>query len=266
LCNRADDFGDFARTLLYSEVPHYFTWTPTKKWMRREQGTPIEACPGLFKSKTLRRVFTVNPRQTECFYLQLLLVNVTSPLSYKDICKVNGQKYPMYKSDLINTELNRELQYNIVEMAVMCDDIVFNIRNRTGNLNLQISVEIYNRTLIFIEDICLMMSNKILCQLGMTAPNRQMHDVFHQKLQYENYYDVNTLKESIEINLPLLNDEQKFVFDTLMKVINDGTGGIYFFEAPGGTGKTFFITLILATIRSKKLNCSCFIKHCSNFP
>jgi type II secretory pathway predicted ATPase ExeA len=59
------------------------------------------------------------------------------------------------------------------------------------------------------------------------------------------------LKESIQINLSLLNEKQKYVFDTLMKVINDGTGRIYFLGAPGGTGKTFLITLILATIHSK---------------
>jgi DNA replication protein DnaC len=36
-----------------------------------------------------------------------------------------------------------------------------------------------------------------------------------------------------------------------MKVINDGTGRIYFLGASGGTGKTFLITLILAKIRKK---------------
>ncbi|XP_055910503.1 uncharacterized protein LOC129944866 [Eupeodes corollae] len=97
LCNRADAFGAFTRTLLYSEVPRYFTWAATKKWMPRKQGTPIDACPGLFKSNTLGRVFTVNPKQTECFYLRLLLVNITGPLSFEHIRKVNGQQYPTYK-------------------------------------------------------------------------------------------------------------------------------------------------------------------------
>ena len=36
-----------------------------------------------------------------------------------------------------------------------------------------------------------------------------------------------------------------------MKTVDDGTGGIYFVDAPGGTGKTFVISLILAAIRSK---------------
>jgi hypothetical protein len=61
-----------------------------------------------------------------------------------------------------------------------------------------------------------------------------MHDPFHQKLQREKSYDLNTLKESIQINLSLLNEKQKYVFDTLMKVINDRTGGNYFLEAPVG--------------------------------
>lgn len=65
----------------------------TKKWMPLKQGTPIDACPSLFKSNSLTRVFTVNPRQTECFYLRSLLVNVTGPLSFQDIRKMNGQQY-----------------------------------------------------------------------------------------------------------------------------------------------------------------------------
>jgi len=36
-----------------------------------------------------------------------------------------------------------------------------------------------------------------------------------------------------------------------MKVVDDRKGGIYFLDAPGGTGKTFVISLILATSRSR---------------
>ena len=37
-----------------------------------------------------------------------------------------------------------------------------------------------------------------------------------------------------------------------MTVVDDGTGGgIYFLDAPGGTGKTFVISLILAAIWPK---------------
>ncbi len=36
--------------------------------------------------------------------------------------------------------------------------------------------EIYNETLIMVEDMCLLMANKVLSYLGMTAPNRHMRD------------------------------------------------------------------------------------------
>lgn len=120
-----------------------------------------------------------------------------------------------------------------------------------GNPNIQISEEIYNEALISIENMCLMMSNKLLIQLGLTAVNRPMHGSFNPEVHREKLYDLNTLKELIQINLPLLNNKQKYVFDILMKVTYDETGGIYFLDAPGGTGKTFFISLILVTISSQ---------------
>nr|XP_042907030.1 uncharacterized protein LOC122271095 [Parasteatoda tepidariorum] len=68
-----------------------------KKWTPRKQGTQVAACPGLFKSNALGRIFTVNPRQTECFYFRQLLVNVTDSLSFQDIRKVDGHQHPTYK-------------------------------------------------------------------------------------------------------------------------------------------------------------------------
>lgn len=65
--------------------------------MPRKQGIPVDACPGLFKSNTLGRVYTINPKQIECFYLRLLLINVIGPLSFENIRKVNGQQHSTYK-------------------------------------------------------------------------------------------------------------------------------------------------------------------------
>ncbi|CAG9835156.1 unnamed protein product [Diabrotica balteata] len=78
-----------------------------------------------------------------------------------------------------------------------------------------------------------------------------MDDAFNQELHREILCDLNTLKELIQTNLPLLNEQQKYVFDTLMKVTNDKTGRFSFLDAPGGTGKTFLISLILAKISSQ---------------
>jgi hypothetical protein len=44
--------------------------------------------------------------------------------------------------------------------------------------------------------------------------------------------------------------EQKLVYEIIMKHVSDNIGGIFFLDAPGGTGKTFLLKLILAAIRS----------------
>ncbi|KAL4127222.1 hypothetical protein QTP88_011412 [Uroleucon formosanum] len=85
----------------------------------------------------------------------------------------------------------------------------------------------------------------------MIAPNRSMHDAFNQELNRELQYNVDTLQEFVRNNVPLLNEQQKQVYETLMQAVDNNTGGLFFLDAPGGTGKTFVISLILATIRSR---------------
>ena len=52
-----------------------------------------------------------------------------------------------------------------------------------------------------------------------------------------------------------LNPEQKNVYDIILSSINSNEGKI-FLDAPGGTGKTFLINLLLAKVRfdKKKIN------------
>ncbi|XP_055522853.1 ATP-dependent DNA helicase PIF7-like [Wyeomyia smithii] len=45
-----------------------------------------------------------------------------------------------------------------------------------------------------------------------------------------------------------MNAEQRTVYDTIMNAISRLNGGFFFLDAPGGTGKTFLISLILATL------------------
>ncbi|CAB3260103.1 unnamed protein product [Arctia plantaginis] len=133
----------------------------------------------------------------------------------------------------------------------ICEDILHRLRIQTNNPDIQITDEIYNEGLILIEDQCLTIANKLLIEVGMIAPNRSMHDAFNQELNRELQYNVDTLQEFVRNNVPLLNEQQKQVYETLMQAVDNNTGGLFFLDAPGGTGKTFVISLILATIRSR---------------
>lgn len=132
----------------------------------------------------------------------------------------------------------------------MTEDILHRMRCTTSNPDLEITPDMHNEALILIEDMCLMIGNKLLVQLGMTAPNRAMFDVVNQEIHREEQYDRNELRIFVQTNVPKLNREQQIAYETIMQVF-DLDGAFVFLDAPGGTGKTFVLSLILAAIRSK---------------
>ncbi|GFX91419.1 ATP-dependent DNA helicase [Trichonephila clavipes] len=116
---------------------------------------------------------------------------------------------------------------------------------------MEFTEDIYNETLIHIEDKCLTIANKVLIQLGMPAPTRAEIGLFDVDLRREQSYNISDLQLYVQSNIPKLTCEQKGIYDRIMQMINDGVGGAFVLDAPGGTGKTFLIRLILATVRSK---------------
>ncbi|XP_039967865.1 ATP-dependent DNA helicase pif1-like [Bactrocera tryoni] len=133
----------------------------------------------------------------------------------------------------------------------MAEDILIRMRHRTRNQDLLLTLDMYNEALIALEDLCLAIANKALGQLGLPSANRPMHDLFDRELQHEREYDANELQTFVNLNVTKLNVHQRHVYDTIMQAVKNRTGGLYFLDAPGGTGKTFVISLILAAIRSQ---------------
>lgn len=68
-----------------------------KKGEPRKQGKPHPTFAGVFKAQTLGRLYTVHPKQRECFFLRLLLLNVQGPTSFKYLRTVNGKVFNTYK-------------------------------------------------------------------------------------------------------------------------------------------------------------------------
>lgn len=131
----------------------------------------------------------------------------------------------------------------------MSEDILNRVRINQQNPVVGFTPEIHNEALILIEDMCLMISHLALAQLGITAPNRAIHDMFNYDLQRESAYDIIDLSTYVAENVPKMLHEQKTAYDNIMHSINHETGTLFFMDAPGGTGKTFLISLILATVR-----------------
>ena len=54
----------------------------------------------------------------------------------------------------------------------------------------------------------------------------------------------------MQANQPKLVPDQRVAYDEVINSINNGEGKAFFLDAPGGTGKTFLINLLLAYVRS----------------
>ena len=67
----------------------------------------------------------------------------------------------------------------------------------------------------------------------------------------ETSYDVGQLDQHVSVNEPLLVKDQRAAYNVILDLVNRKTGGIVFLDAPGGTGKTFVINLLLAKIRQQ---------------
>ncbi|GFX01509.1 ATP-dependent DNA helicase [Trichonephila clavipes] len=277
-----------AKTLLYSEVPKFYTWnTLTKKFQRRKQGKAVEGHTNLYSSDALGRLYTVHPNNTECFYLRLLLINIRGPISFQDLRTVNGQLCATYRqacqelnllendahwdtalADASNTARPQQIRTLFAIILTTCfpsnpkdlwekykdymsEDILHRLRAANQNPDIQFTPNVYNEALILIEDICLTIANKALVQLGMPASNRPANNLFDRDLQREKHYDSDELGTFVRTNLPQLILEQRIAYDRIMRAITEQSGGLFFIDAPGGTGKTFLLSLILATIRSQ---------------
>lgn len=90
-----------------------------------------------------------------------------------------------------------------------------------------------------------------LIHFGMPSPNRPATDIINSEIQREQQFNMVSLTTFVENNEQLLTDEQKNVYDRINLSIAAEQGGFFFLDAPGGTGKTFLISLILARIRSQ---------------
>ena len=49
-----------------------------------------------------------------------------------------------------------------------------------------------------------------------------------------------------------LTGEQRAIFDAIQSSMQARGGGLHFIDAPGGTGKTFLLTLLLNSARAKR--------------
>jgi hypothetical protein len=277
---------DFAKTLLYCDVPKYYTWdAPGKFFKLRVQGTAVVGYPNVRETDALGRVYTVHPNNFECFFLRLLLHTVRGPTSFvalrtvngrvcatfREACQLHGlleddQQWDATMSEAAAAQSPARLRNLFALILTTCEpsnpkqlwesykeslteDILRETRRQNPGMNLDYTPDMFNQVLVILEDKTLQMAGKNLEKFDLPTPQRNSGDRLSTEMLRETSYDVKELDAYVAVNEPLLVPDQRAAYNAILDQIKREAGGIIFLDAPGGTGKTFVINLLLAKIR-----------------
>ncbi|SGY17572.1 BQ5605_C015g07823 [Microbotryum silenes-dioicae] len=252
LCAAAPD-GELTATLLYTNVPRYYSWNKEKlRWKRRVRDRNV-----------IGRIYTVPLRSGERFYLRLLLEVVMGPTSFADLLKFEDVVYPSYRAAC-------------AARGLLADDGEHHIclweaaQIRTGDQ--------LRRLFVF------MLIHATVANLPALLDRH--FDSLSDDARYhiENYEDVPLTEDEVQLfdrpddRLPRfdreqcaqdaeeararLNHDQRIAFDEFLRAVeldvvdqmrddNLGPQHVFFLLAPGGTGKTFVENALLDTVRAR---------------
>ena len=133
----------------------------------------------------------------------------------------------------------------------MAEDFLHQQRTRLNDNDLGLNDDIFNLALNNLQDKVLSMGGRELSEYGLPQPQGVDNDRFARVYHREIDYNQGEQQAYVQHNLPMLMADQQEVYDCFFSMIDGNEGGMLFLDAPGGTGKTFLINLILAKLRSE---------------
>jgi hypothetical protein len=134
----------------------------------------------------------------------------------------------------------------------MTEDFLHQARQQNPNLNINYSDALFNQTLLILEEKVEAMNGNKLALYGLPAPVRDQAAAVTKDVLRETSYDVQALAAYVSSNEPKLTPDQRAAYTAITAKLTSGKGGIAFLDAPGGTGNTFLLNLLLAFVRKEK--------------
>ena len=279
---------DFAKSLLYPDVPSYYVWAKNT-FRRRKQGQPVANHPGVKRDTVLGRVYTIHPNNTECYHVRLLLHHVVGPTSFTSLRTVNGFVHPTYQAACLALGLlendrhwdqtleeaavsdsPRRMRDLFAVMLVFCqisdalslwtkhrDSLSEDIMRQTlsdqpGCEEAAVKEFVLNECLLKLDDLVGSIGGQGVSGYGLPSPTRTVSVRVNRDYSREVNYDLNTLMSTVLRDELKLTSEQRAIYLEICTQVESGSGGVLFLDAPGGTGKTFLLNLLLTKVRSGK--------------
>ncbi|PAA58354.1 hypothetical protein BOX15_Mlig032255g8, partial [Macrostomum lignano] len=213
------------------------------------------------------------------FYLRLLLVNVRGPTSFEALRTVDGVLLPTFKaacqarglleddrhwqlclSEAAQTRMPAALRRLFAAILAHGDpsDPVklweeFS-REMAGDLLHQgLSAEAaMAEVLRSLQKRLERMGGSELSAYGLPQPLAEPDQTRLLSDCLPTPHEAAELQSEVDALVATLTDEQRAVFEAVQSNLTAGGGGLHFIDAPGGTGKTFLLTLLLKSVRARR--------------
>ena len=271
-----------AHNMLYSDIPNHYCWLPGIA----SQNVPAQWRQHQGNTTAVGRMYFVSPIAGECYFLRMLLTHVRGPTSYDAVCTVNGVVHPTFQSACLalgllgndeewrhcldqaaNFQTGTQLQSLFVLLLLhcepanplglweryklqICDDLPHVLQTRH---------QVHAPTEDQVVDYGLFLIRPLLLRVGLDLPNFQLplpvgdwaaiqHN--HHIAQQLDYHPARE-QEAAKACRVQMNAQQLAVYEHVLQCINDGAGGLFFLNGPGGTGKTFVYQAISHAIHGQ---------------
>lgn len=273
-----EDFT-FGRHLTYLNFPSEFVWSKTdKEWSPRQN----------LNKPSIGRISYVHPTSGDLFFQRLLLLHQKGCTSFPSIRTVNGHVYETNREaaealgllendqewciameEAAATASSTELRALFVKILVFCDvtspgelfekfwepmshDIPRILSALFGIHLLHVNEPELKGGLSYELEGALAQHGKSLEDFNILLPaDALLAMLMNRSIMEEKSYNHPQLATESAMLIPLLNMEQKQVFDIIMKSIGEGRQETIFVCGHGGTGKTFLWKTIITTLRSQ---------------
>ncbi|CAB4425285.1 unnamed protein product [Rhizophagus irregularis] len=262
-----------AREYKYTDFPIHYTWDLSNHtWNLRKTAT-----------EAIGRLYMVQSSEGERYYLQILLTHVKGATSFDDLKTVNGHMCRNFKEACIllgllqddtkwdaclreasEIKTGQQLQHFFAMILLFCQPAIPEVLWNNYKLalcedimyhhNQQVMHDaIENEALNQLEHYLLLNGTSLKNFPNMPLPSEGINrsgDELDQLIREERSYSIIQLENELHQNVPLLNNDQRAIYDAVMQEIEHTDGMCFFVDGPGGTGKTFLYNTLLASVRS----------------
>ncbi|OSX74278.1 hypothetical protein BU14_0297s0005 [Porphyra umbilicalis] len=259
-----DGLTPAVRELLYSDMPKYFTWVQSqRKWKRRADVVHVGCVP-----KQLGRVNTVHPSLGDVYYLRLLLQRVEGPQSFLELRTYQNIVHPSYRLACAARGMladNEGVWKDIMEEAVR-DYMPYQIRDLFAALvvhgpppDVPSLFDTYFEAMA--DDVVRRLEARVAAGLDLAAQDNDVRRYVMQQIEGRMLDAAVTLAGQADRAAQLQNalsrvrtlmPDQLAVFNAIRGAIDGGgIGRKIFLMAPGGCGKTYLASMLLAYCRGQ---------------